>query len=439
MIGNASRRGRLRSQHREAFLGSADLTYQLIEIMKERVMPESKENKTAETSKTPSRKVYMMRRAVALVLIAGVAGGAIWFFFLRSPKADPNVVKLSGRIEGDDAAVSAKVGGRLKEITVREGDQVKAGQVIASIDDEQVRAREEQEQSLVEQSEAKVAWAKQQIAVLNAQLEQSDVGVDQAKLDAQGRVSQAEADLAKAEAQLVQHQAEFKQARYDEERYTTLATTGDVPERTGNQARSTSESQAAAVQAAKRQVDAARAGLMVAKANLANVAMRSSQSLAIRQQIIQSQSDIASAEAETEKARARLKEAQANRNDLQIIAPFDGTITTRSAEPGEVVTAGTPVVTIVNLNTVYLRGFIPEGEIGKVRTGQTARVYLDSAPNKALEATVIRIDPEASFTPENTYFRDDRIKQVVGVKLQIKAGNGFAKPGMPADGEVVVN
>jgi HlyD family secretion protein len=66
-------------------------------------------------------------------------------------------------------------------------------------------------------------------------------------------------------------------------------------------------------------------------------------------------------------------------------------------------------------------------------------VYLDSAPNKALEAIVIRIDPEASFTPENTYFRDDRIKQVVGVKLQIKSGNGFAKPGMPADGEVVVN
>ncbi len=404
-------------------------------------MPDTTTNKTEkkEAPKTPSRATFMIRRAVALLIIAGILGGAVWFFFLRSPKKDPNLIKLSGRIEGDDAAVSAKTGGRLKEISVREGDQVKAGQVIAVIDDEQVRAREEQEQSLVEQSEAKVTWAKQQIAVLNAQLDQSNTGVDQARLDAQGRVSQAEADVAKAEAQLVQHEAEYKQARYDEERYTKLANDGDVPERTGTQARSTSESQGAAVQAAKRQVDAARAGLMVARANLANASMRSSQSLAIRQQIIQSQADIASAEAETEKARARLKEAQANRNDLQIIAPFDGTVTTRSAEPGEVITAGTPVVTIVNLSAVYLRGFIPEGDIGRVRTGQTARVYLDSAPSKAIEATVIRIDPEASFTPENTYFQDDRIKQVVGVKLQIKGANGFAKPGMPADGEVLVN
>ena len=387
--------------------------------------------------KTGSRR-SMIRRASALIVVATIAGGTTWLV-LRSPKKDPNVIKLSGRIEGDDAAVSAKVSGRLKEITVREGDQVKAGQVIAVIDDEQVRARQQQEQSLVDQSEAKVAVARQQVAVLNAQLEQSNTGIEQAKLDAQGRVSQAEADVAKAEAQLLQHEAEFKQARYDEERYTALAAGGDVPERTGSQARYNSESQAAAVQAARRQVDAARAGLLVAKANLSNASMRSSQSLAIRQQIIQSQADIASAQAETEKARARLTEAQANRNDLQIVAPFDGTVTTRSAEPGEVITAGTPVVTIVNLAAVYLRGFIPEGEIGRVRTGQVARVYLDSAPDKAIQATVIRIDPEASFTPENTYFRDDRIKQVVGVKLLINGANGFAKPGMPADGEVVVN
>ena len=64
-------------------------------------------------------------------------------------------------------------------------------------------------------------------------------------------------------------------------------------------------------------------------------------------------------------------------------------------------------------------------------------MYLDSAPGKPLEAVVSRIDPEASFTPENTYFKDDRVKQVVGVKLTLKSAGGYAKPGMPADGEVV--
>jgi membrane fusion protein YbhG len=104
---------------------------------------------------------------------------------------------------------------------------------------------------------------------------------------------------------------------------------------------------------------------------------------------------------------------------LQIVAPFDGAVATRSAEPGEVVSPGTPIMTIVNLSNVYLRAFIPEGEIGRVRAGQTARVYLDSNPKHPLEAVVSRIDPQASFTPENTYYRDDRVKQVVGVKLQL--------------------
>ena len=158
----------------------------------------------------------------------------------------------------------------------------------------------------------------------------------------------------------------------------------------------------------------------------------------IRQQIAQQQAQISVAEAQAAQARAKLLEAQANRSDLQVRAPFDGTVVTRTAEPGEVVNAGSPLITLLDLNKVYLRGFVPEGQIGRVRVGQAARVYLDSAPTTPLEAYVSRIDPQASFTPENTYFREDRVKQVVGVKLQLKEAAGYAKPGMPADGEILV-
>ena len=124
--------------------------------------------------------------------------------------------------------------------------------------------------------------------------------------------------------------------------------------------------------------------------------------------------------------------------DLLVRAPFDGTVMTRAAEPGEVGSAGTAIVTLLDMTKVYLRGFIPEGQIGTVKIGQPARIYLDSAPDKPIAAVVMRIDPQATFTPENTYFRDDRVKQVVGVKLQIKEAFGFAKPGMPADGEILI-
>jgi HlyD family secretion protein len=155
--------------------------------------------------------------------------------------------------------------------------------------------------------------------------------------------------------------------------------------------------------------------------------------------MLQQQDQIASAVADLERSRAQLAEAQANRQDLTVRAPFDGTIATRTAEPGEVVQAGTAIVTLIDLNRVYLRGFVAEGQIGKIKIGQPARIYLDSDPKKPVEAAVSRIDPQATFTPENTYFRDDRVKQVVGLKLQLKSGFGYAKPGMPADGEILVS
>jgi HlyD family secretion protein len=186
-------------------------------------------------------------------------------------------------------------------------------------------------------------------------------------------------------------------------------------------------------------VAAARGALTAARANLKNLPIRSSQVAAISKQISQAQSEIATAQAEAERARAQVKETQANRSDLTVVAPFDGTIATRTAEPGEVVQGGTAIVTMIDLTKIYLRGFVPEGDIGRVKLSQQARVYLDSDPKHPIEATVSRIDPEASFTPENTYFRDERVKQVVGVKLLIKNPTGAAKPGMAADGEILVD
>jgi HlyD family secretion protein len=212
-----------------------------------------------------------------------------------------------------------------------------------------------------------------------------------------------------------------------------------ISEQEAQRARNNEEAQAAIVAASQRQVEAARGTLTAAKANLVNPAIRSSQAAAVEGQILQAQADIAAAQAEAERARFSVDEARANRNDLNVIAPFTGTVATRTAEPGEVIAAGTPIVTLVNLGEVYLRAFVPEGQIGRVKLNQPARVYLDSAPTQPIDAYVLRIDPQASFTPENTYFREDRVKQVVGVKLRLRGAVGFAKPGMPADGEILVD
>jgi HlyD family secretion protein len=328
--------------------------------------------------------------------------------------------------------------GRILEMRFREGDSVNAGESIAILDYEQLRDRENQARAALAQAQAKAQSARDQIAVLTQQLRENQLQMEQAKVDAEGRILQAREEMAAALADLADQEAAYQLALFDRDAYARLARTGAVSERQGKEAASKAAQQAASVAAAKRRYEAACGALATAKANLVNPLIRGAGAEGVRKQITQQQAEIAAANAGADQARAQLREAEENRRDLIVAAPFDGTITTRSAEPGEVVTAGTPVVTMLDLTNVYLRGFIPIGVIGRVKVGQPARVYLDSDPDRPIEAYVSRIDPEATFTPENIYFRDERVKQVIGVKLQLKAGFGFAKPGMPADGEILV-
>jgi HlyD family secretion protein len=332
-----------------------------------------------------------LRKLIPLLVVAALAAGAVfvWKHFFATPPVPENLVLLSGRIEGDDSAVASKTTGRILEIRVREGDTVAAGEIIATLDDQQVRAREEQARAALAQAAARSASAVAQISVLEEQQRQN-------------------------ESEVAQQEAASQMADFDRDAYTRLAQTGAVSERQGKQAATTAAQQSAAVSAAKQRVTT------------------------VKMQLAQQQAEIASAKASTQQARAQLVEAQANREDLIVRAPFTGTVIIRAAEPGEVVTAGTAIITLLDLSKVYLRGFVPQGEIGRVKVGQPARVYLDSAPKEAIDAYVSRIDPQATFTPENTYFREDRVKQVVGVKLQLKGAVGFAKPGMPSDGEILV-
>jgi HlyD family secretion protein len=411
--------------------------------MSETAVQSSRTNAERTVKSTGPSKSFRSRfrtwiPGLLFLIVLGGATYLIWRIFFAKSHVEENVITLSGRIEGDASAVAAKISGRIVEVRVREGDTVNAGDTIAVLDDEQIRAREDQARAALSDAEAKAQAARAQIAVFQEQLKQSQLLTEQAQTDALGKVRQAEGEVTAAEAELAKQEAAYRIAAFDREAYTRLAATGAVSERKGKEVSSTADQQAAAVAAARRRVESARGGVLIARANLRNPSIRASQAGENRKQIAQQQQEVASATARIEQAKAQLAEAQANRKDLNITAPFNGTVTTRAAEPGEVIVAGTAIVTLLDLSKVYLRGFVPEGQIGNVKIDQPARVYLDSNPNQPIEAYVSRIDPEATFTPENTYFRDERVKQVVGVKLQLKAATGLAKPGMPADGEILI-
>ncbi|HKD78245.1 MAG TPA: HlyD family efflux transporter periplasmic adaptor subunit [Candidatus Angelobacter sp.] len=328
---------------------------------------------------------------LAILLPLALAGCA------RTTKgAEKDTLFVSGRIDGDTVDISSKRDGKIVELTVREGDSVEAGQIIAHISSPQDEA---------------------QVAAQKANVVQDERKLEEAQSAAPARVSLAEANLAAARADLVRWEAELQQAEADAKRYPALAESGAVAVQVADQQQTRMKIARASTDAAHKQVLSAEASLAQAKAQM--------------QQIATARANLAS-------SRAELLRFEANVSDLSIRAPIAGTILTRSAEPGRVVAAGQTIFTMVDLHKLYLRGFIPEGNVGQVKVGQSAQVYLDSNPKESIQAEVIRIDPQVMFTPENTYFKDDRVKQVMGVKLGLKGAYGLAKPGMPADGEILI-
>lgn len=142
------------------------------------------------------------------------------------------------------------------------------------------------------------------------------------------------------------------------------------------------------------------------------------------------------ARAAVAKAHAMNSAAKEAKTNFNITSPIAGIIETRSIEPGELVATGQVLLTIVDPQAVYMKGYIPEGDIGKIKLGQEAEVYFDSDSKTAHKAHITSIDRTPSFTPENVYFKDDRVRQVFGVKLALDRPDGLAKPGMSADAKI---
>lgn len=145
------------------------------------------------------------------------------------------------------------------------------------------------------------------------------------------------------------------------------------------------------------------------------------------------QAAAAAARAETAAARALQDEAQSAMADTRITSPLSATVVTKAAQEGELVFPGRVLAVLVDLTRPYLRVYLPERDIGKVKLGDPARVYVDSFPKRPFEAVVTEVAKKAEFTPKDVHMPDERVTLVYSVKLEIRNPQGLLKPGMPAD------
>ncbi|MBD1845313.1 HlyD family efflux transporter periplasmic adaptor subunit [Cyanobacteria bacterium FACHB-63] len=425
-------------------------------------LPQPADQSPGAPTTKPSRRSKKLLIIPGLIAIAGI-GFATWRFM---PRPEATTLPLSGRIEADETEIGAKTAGRVTAMNFREGDEVQKNQVVAQITDEEVNEQLSATAAQVAAARQEEQQARLDIAVAESKIQEAQLNLQQSQGDARGRINQASSTVAAARAQLAQANANVKQAQAqlkearsraslavkDRDRFAQLVNQGAINKQQFDQAQTNVETAQAAVDtalatlqarqeavtAASEQLSAAQGGLTQTQSTGLNPDIRSAQLTGLEQQRDQARSRLIAAQAKVKNALANQQQIQRRLDSFVVRSPIRGVVTARPVEPGAVVATGKTLLTVIDLNTVYLRGYIPEGDIGKVRVGQRAQVFLDSNLKKPLSAKVAAIDPKASFTPENIYFRNDRVKQVFGVKITIDDPGGYAKPGMPADGEIML-
>ncbi len=350
-----------------------------------------------------------MRALWAGIALLAVIGIIVFRLIVGRGALPDGLIQANGRIEGDHIAVSSKFAGRIAEITVREGDAVQTGQVLAVLDDVQIKT--------------KVRQATAAVAALDAQVDAVTTDLALLRKDVPLAVGGATAGLSRANAEIAKAKASHDQASREAERMKELLAK-DVVARQG------AERANLAVSSAEAEHESTR-GSVAQASNLLSQARLGTDRIKAKE------ADLRALQAQREQAQASLAEAQSVLEDLTLKAPSAGVIMTRIREPGEVINAGSPILDLVDLDRLYLKVYVPEVQIGKLRLSLPARIYTDAYPNTPFEATVSYISSRAEFTPKEVQTPDERVKLTYAVKLTLaKNPDHKLTPGLPADAVV---
>ena len=380
----------------------------------------------------------MKRKKLLIALAVIVLGIVLTFYFVLGRSNKLGVIRVSGNIEVTDAEVSFKIPGRVEARLVDEGEFVKAGQVVARLD----QAELAQEAAL---RQAEVQAAQAMLAELEAgsrpeEIAQAEAAAQQAEARLNELVAGSRAqELAAAEAALQRAKAEAERARADYERYEGLYKKSIVSAQQYDAARTAYETARARQQEVeeqwklvkegprKEQIEQARAALIQAKERY--ILAKKGPRQEIKEQ----------ARARFQQAREALAVAETRLGYATLVSPLSGVVLSKNVEPGEFVAAGTPVITVGDLEHVWLRAYINETDLGRVKVGQPVRVSTDTYRGKKYEGRISFISPQAEFTPKNVQTEKERVKLVYRVKVEIPNPNMELKPGMPADAEILVD
>jgi HlyD family secretion protein len=323
----------------------------------------------------------MKKKVVIAAILTSVLGGlALWRLGPWSGRREGGPVLASGTVDATEVAVSFRVPGILRDRPVEEGSRVKVGDLLGVLDDREVVPRLHQAEAAEQAAQARLkdlqsGYRPQEIAEVRAQ-----------------------AELARANLANLEEESKRSEALFG----------------------------GGAVSQQRRDKDTTAAAVAVEQ-------FRASQE---RLNLFQSgyrPATIQAARAQLGEAQAAVEAARVLLEDLRVTAPVEGLVTRTHAERGETLGAGRPVVTVTDISRPWVRVYIPENLIGRIRVGASARIKVDTFPDREFAGRVSYVSPQAEFTPKNVQTQEERVKLVFAVNVMMDNRDGAIKPGMPAD------
>ncbi|HRC43009.1 MAG TPA: efflux RND transporter periplasmic adaptor subunit [Nitrospira sp.] len=325
---------------------------------------------------------WMRALLILSLLVLAVAAG---LYFQSRPAPDLGVLWVSGNIEITDAEVSFKIAGRVVERSVSEGESVKAGQAVARLDTSELA---------------------QEVALRSAEVRAAEAAL--AELVTGSRPE----EIAQSEAVVRRMQADVARARADFKRLKKLYELDNVSVQDYDAAKSAVEVTTAKLGEAQEQLRLVQKGPRIEK--------------------------IERSRAQLQQTKEALALAETRLSYATLTSPLTGLVLSHNIEPGEFVAPGTPIVTVGDLEHVWLRAYVDETDLGRVKVGQAAQVAADTYPDKVYEGRVSFIASQAEFTPKSVQTKKERVKLVYRIKITIANPDMELKAGMPADARIIL-
>ncbi len=386
-----------------------------------------------------------MKRVWIVIGIAAAVAVAVWLIYRSVNERPDDRILLSGNIELTEINIAFKVPGKLIERTVDEGDNVRKGMLVARIDRDQLPRTEERERAglgssrqQLEEALSSVEWQEKTLA---ADIEQrrADLKAYEAQYEELINGSRPQ-EIREAKAAVDSAQAEYARASNDWKRMQMLYQRDEISALQFDQYRRNFEAAEAGLRSAKEkselvvigpreeqieaaaaQVRRARAGLQAAEAN--QIELRRRQEVTTRREKVKRQI-------------AQVGVVASQLDDTIATSPIDGVVLVKAAEIGEVLAPGSTVVTVGDIDHPWLRGYINERDLGRVKLGAKARITTDSFPGKSYWGYVSFISSQAEFTPKQIQTFEERVKLVYRIKIEVANPERELRLNMPVDAEI---